>query len=426
VAINSKRAISSAAIIAALGYTPADAGAVVMSDGTAAAPGMKFGSTTDLGFYLRSANIMGIAVEGLQHTSFQYQNVLGTNDGAMTRMGRSQTHSAGSAAYAYPVTVFIETQTISSNTPIVMYDIGLGDCRVSDTTTQAVMSGTIENDKTDVYGDGGAVLFSAGWAGLIQRLAIPKTDVTFANNYGITFTIPASADVTGTVTNTKLIHLPTSASGASSTYYGIFQDTTYNGATIGSAEDADIKITAGVSGSATADIILNAKISGGVVDIQTTDRLIARFGTVGASVNGFEFTANNTPLLRARHATGANNVGLQLSSQSAGSVDFLTGTGTLTQVRVLHTANAANSVSLTGAAAGANPRVGSSAENLTLGTGAAIATGATAGFIMIPGMAGTPSGAPTAAGAGAVPFVYDTSANKLWAYNGSWRSVTLA
>ena len=56
---------------------------------------------------------------------------------------------------------------------------------------------------------------------------------------------------------------------------------------------------------------------------------------------------------------------------------------------------------------------------------AAISTSATDGFVYFPSCAGTPSGTPTTQ-TGTVAIVYDTSANKLWAYNGSWRSVTLA
>lgn len=57
--------------------------------------------------------------------------------------------------------------------------------------------------------------------------------------------------------------------------------------------------------------------------------------------------------------------------------------------------------------------------NVVIGA-SAIATNATDGFLYLPSCAGTPSGTPTAY-TGRVAFVYDTSANKLWAYNGSWR-----
>lgn len=47
------------------------------------------------------------------------------------------------------------------------------------------------------------------------------------------------------------------------------------------------------------------------------------------------------------------------------------------------------------------------------------------GFLYIPISAGTPTGTPTNAGGNGVPLVYDTSNNKLYAYNGAWKSVTL-
>lgn len=57
--------------------------------------------------------------------------------------------------------------------------------------------------------------------------------------------------------------------------------------------------------------------------------------------------------------------------------------------------------------------------------GVALATTATAGFTWLPSCSGTPTGVPTSY-TGSVASVYDTAANKLWIYNGSWRSVTLA
>lgn len=56
--------------------------------------------------------------------------------------------------------------------------------------------------------------------------------------------------------------------------------------------------------------------------------------------------------------------------------------------------------------------------------GAALSTTATDGFLYIPSCNGTPTGVPTAfTGRNAV--VYDTSANKIWIYNGSWRGVVV-
>lgn len=53
-----------------------------------------------------------------------------------------------------------------------------------------------------------------------------------------------------------------------------------------------------------------------------------------------------------------------------------------------------------------------------------LATNATAGFLYLPSCAGTPTGTPSTV-TGQNPIVYDTTANKLWVYNGSWRGIVL-
>lgn len=55
---------------------------------------------------------------------------------------------------------------------------------------------------------------------------------------------------------------------------------------------------------------------------------------------------------------------------------------------------------------------------------AALATNATAGFLYLPTCAGTPTGVP-ATETGTAAAVYDTTANKIWVYNGSWRGVVV-
>lgn len=54
------------------------------------------------------------------------------------------------------------------------------------------------------------------------------------------------------------------------------------------------------------------------------------------------------------------------------------------------------------------------------------ATGSTQGFFLIRTVSGTPTGVPAIVPTGHVAMEYDTAANKLWVYNGAWRSVTLA
>jgi hypothetical protein len=62
--------------------------------------------------------------------------------------------------------------------------------------------------------------------------------------------------------------------------------------------------------------------------------------------------------------------------------------------------------------------------NVVVGN-AALTTTATDGFLYIETCAGTPTGVPTSY-TGRVPTVYDTSTDKLWIYNGSWKSATFA
>jgi hypothetical protein len=64
-----------------------------------------------------------------------------------------------------------------------------------------------------------------------------------------------------------------------------------------------------------------------------------------------------------------------------------------------------------------------STGSVVMGT-AALATNATDGFFYLDSCAGTPTGTPTAV-TGRVPLIYDTTNNKLYAYNGAWKSVTL-
>ena len=67
---------------------------------------------------------------------------------------------------------------------------------------------------------------------------------------------------------------------------------------------------------------------------------------------------------------------------------------------------------------------GTAAASTMLGTSAPAAT-ATEGFPYMPAVAGAPTGVPTAQ-TGYSPFVFDTTNNKLWVYNGGWKGTVLA
>jgi hypothetical protein len=63
--------------------------------------------------------------------------------------------------------------------------------------------------------------------------------------------------------------------------------------------------------------------------------------------------------------------------------------------------------------------------SIVVGGGGALSTAATDGFLYIPYCAGTPTGTPTAH-PGGVPIIFDTTANKLWAYSGgAWKGVAV-
>jgi hypothetical protein len=63
-------------------------------------------------------------------------------------------------------------------------------------------------------------------------------------------------------------------------------------------------------------------------------------------------------------------------------------------------------------------------RNTIVGTGVVLTT-ATAPFLNLNSCAGTPTGVPTAAsGAGQISLVYDTTNNKLYAYNSGWKDMT--
>lgn len=111
------------------------------------------------------------------------------------------------------------------------------------------------------------------------------------------------------------------------------------------------------------------------------------------------------------NAPGAVIIGsaAQTWTASAAGTDlsfYVTNTGSLT-----------NALSLT---LSANGNVVCGGNN-----GAALATNANDGFFYVPSGAGTPTGTPTAY-TGRIAAYYDTSANKIWFYNGSWRGVLVA
>jgi hypothetical protein len=69
-----------------------------------------------------------------------------------------------------------------------------------------------------------------------------------------------------------------------------------------------------------------------------------------------------------------------------------------------------------------NEGAGTGADGSIAFNDAALATAATKGFVMIPSCAGAPTGVPADIPTGQIPLVFDSTNNKLYAYDGGWLS----
>jgi hypothetical protein len=67
-----------------------------------------------------------------------------------------------------------------------------------------------------------------------------------------------------------------------------------------------------------------------------------------------------------------------------------------------------------------NEGAGTGADGSVAFNDAALATDATKGFVMIPSCAGTPTGTPADIPTGQIPLVFDSTNNKIYAYDGGW------
>ncbi len=153
-------------------------------------------------------------------------------------------------------------------------------------------------------------------------------------------------------------------------------------------------------------------------------------GAVSASAGGIilrDVTTNATTkeaYLRSTHYTNAEEPAWMLYMQSSSAANNLTlGGGN-------NHGNAATSVTIATSAnnttlAGTNRIHCDSTGNVYINRDTTLAPTATAGFLWIPKVAGVPTGAPSAA-TGAVAIVYDSTNNRIYIHNGSWRMVAVA
>lgn len=220
-------------------------------------------------------------------------------------------------------------------------------------------------------------------------------------------------------------------------YYGVQSggDVKVTGAQIKTLTSASPTLVTPTLGVATATSInkvtLTQPANGSTLTIQDGFTLTAAANITLASqppvLGANTFTALQTITQASVNAGVLASTGWSLTGTNATNMVDLAGTAntagnyTALKVAITNTASgsAAKLLDLLSGAGGATSRLSVDLPgNVVLGS-AAIATNATDGFLYIPSCAGTPTGTPTAF-TGRVPIVFDTSANVLWAYDGSW------
>ena len=208
------------------------------------------------------------------------------------------------------------------------------------------------------------------------------------------------------------------------------------------------------SGNAARYLIMGGALAGGAPYITTSAGNLslgsanAGVMTVNDGAGGVNFQVSNggggvqrnwisaqgatsgggTPSLIASSDGTDPNVGMQLLSKGTGLLYFGTNATVLVayQAAIEHIANTTKQVYLRGAVAAGNPGIKASGGNLVLGSAnASMLQSATDGYVMIPSCAGAPSGVPTNNGLGQIAMHYDSTNNRIYFYNGSWRSVAV-
>jgi hypothetical protein len=151
-------------------------------------------------------------------------------------------------------------------------------------------------------------------------------------------------------------------------------------------------------------------------------------GSVLLSAGNFQYSQGTfgvSLINNAVQATGtATDQALSLASKGAGSIVFRTNTNVTNQGFIVHTANATEAFTLSGAATGNAPSIGTSSSdsqtpgiiinplgNTIIGAGVAVANNAVVGLLQLPTTAGAPSGTVGALGKAAV--LIDTTNKKI-------------
>ena len=339
-----------------------------MADGSAAAPSLSFALDTDTGFYRRVDGTYGggfgltVQGKGLLQTYLRPAGTGGfTFDNGWFIFGPDTPVSATGDTY---VTTFTTPGvTISGgNARYIGFNIGSTHLSATDTVRKTGQQAILEMDKLHLEQASGLALTWDDAVNTRFRWAWPGENQTVVWNKGISFVRP----ILGTgaaVTNTSAIHFPNMADwGAGFTnIYGLYFEDAPPGGNMVSAAGRAMNIFALGSGTATfrgANTVLDCTTGeGGSTQLWHQGNKVLQTGTVGASANHLIIDANNTPMLRAHHASTAD-VALNLSSKGAGSVQIMTGAGARKQFEVIDRTSAVNSVFVRGGTTGNGVTVG--------------------------------------------------------------------
>jgi hypothetical protein len=145
-------------------------------------------------------------------------------------------------------------------------------------------------------------------------------------------------------------------------------------------------------------------------------------GALGSTAQGFSLGpgAPAVPTTTLDIGTlGTNNAGIRVRTASQGGI-LLQANGASAAV----TFQTTNASTLNIGTNATQAILITTAQSVLLGK-VTITTTATDGFPYIPAAAGTPTGVPTTQ-AGFAPLYYDTTAHKIWVYDGGWKGVVVA
>ena len=381
-------ALTSAAIIAALGFTPASS---TMADGSAAAPSLAFATATDMGFFKVATNTLGIAAAGKPVAEFQYRD-LGYQNARLILGTGTNVSDVTQDTFLATINTPSFTVTGAAARPVA-FNMGTITVTNADTTTKTAQFAMLEMDKFDIYARNGSGSTGAD-AVILNRVVntrfrfhIPYEYVTLVTSVGIDFVMPNVTATGAAVTNYRAINIPSMTGSGGTNFTGMFFNNDPSKGGISSADGVNLSMWAGSAGSSTANLVLGSTGSSGRVKLQNQGVDVIVAGTSGGGAWLEANVGGSVPVWGPNGA--ASDIHLGLYSKGANSVILGSQLGT-GQVRVTHTASANRYISLTGSNGG-NPTISVSAGALAVGAELvtlASATG-TAGFNLPHGTAPT-------------------------------------